>query len=240
MPASPPSLKRHESWIRHDSWSHVRALALDLDGTLLTSSGGVSDATVDALSGFVHTGGRVVIATGRGRQFAEGLATMLRDRGLYVYAIVCCDGGLVVHDVDGADAACYKVVWSNQPKGTDVPLREILAELPGAGVAAELDGAGVVIGSQHYIDAIWQRRCGVLPVHSTHVAVGSAGFPICSHTNPSTVPDSPPSLSAAKRPTPASSERSSRPNVSAGYASCHHLIDCQRKWTRSAAKWPPC
>lgn len=51
-----------------------KAVALDVDGTLLTASGSVGDRTAKALNAFVSSGGLAVIATGR-RAHQEKLQT---------------------------------------------------------------------------------------------------------------------------------------------------------------------
>lgn len=95
-PVPPPSLR-------------YRAVAIDIDGTLATSrrvertwlSKGppahVSDATVAALKSYVQLGGRVCLATGRGRAFTTALARSLEnERGLEISDLVCSDGALVL------------------------------------------------------------------------------------------------------------------------------------------------
>ena len=59
----------------------LRAIALDLDGTLCNSAGVVTDATAAALAAF---DGTIIIATGRGKSHAAGIASDLRKRGAIV------------------------------------------------------------------------------------------------------------------------------------------------------------
>ena len=97
-PVPPPSLR-------------YRAVAIDIDGTLATSTSRrvertwlskgspahVSDATVAALKRYVQLGGRVCLATGRGRAFTTALARSLEhERGLEISDLVCSDGALVL------------------------------------------------------------------------------------------------------------------------------------------------
>ena len=69
----------------------LRAIALDLDGTLCNSAGVVTDATAAALAAF---DGTIIIATGRGKSHAAGIASDLRKRGAIVDALVCSDGAV--------------------------------------------------------------------------------------------------------------------------------------------------
>ena len=78
----------------------VRALALDLDGTLLGSDYRMSDRTVAAVSAFRDSGRAVVIATGRARRSALPWARRLGG----VSAMVCHNGA-AVYDFGAASGA---------------------------------------------------------------------------------------------------------------------------------------
>eukprot|EP00747_Dinoflagellata_sp_TGD_P167548 gnl/TRDRNA2_/TRDRNA2_192144_c0_seq1.p1 gnl/TRDRNA2_/TRDRNA2_192144_c0~~gnl/TRDRNA2_/TRDRNA2_192144_c0_seq1.p1 ORF type:complete len:317 (-),score=69.63 gnl/TRDRNA2_/TRDRNA2_192144_c0_seq1:65-1015(-) len=93
----------------------LRALALDLDGTLLTSSSALSERTIAALQKFHRSGGVVVIATGRWREFTVDTAHKL-GHGVVTY-LVCQDGGLVLKRLDGSDV--WKELAVNLHSSTD-------------------------------------------------------------------------------------------------------------------------
>jgi Cof subfamily protein (haloacid dehalogenase superfamily) len=69
----------------------IRALALDLDGTLLDADYSMSDRTASAVSAFSASGREVVIATGRSRRSALPWAKRLNC----VSAMVCHNGAAV-------------------------------------------------------------------------------------------------------------------------------------------------
>ena len=84
----------------------LRAIALDLDGTLCNSAGVVTDATAAALAAF---DGTIIIATGRGKSHAAGIASDLRKRGAIVDALVCSDGA-VAYAGDAFDELVFERV----------------------------------------------------------------------------------------------------------------------------------
>ena len=131
-----------------------RAVALDLDGTLLSAAGAVTPATAAAVRAFSAAGGVAVIATGRGRAFAEEKLEVGGLRGA-VQWLVCADGA-VVYDLRGGQSA--RLHWTSMRAGRDwPPLAKIRAAVPGCGLCAEIDDAQSVhalIDSRAYIDAI--------------------------------------------------------------------------------------
>ena len=76
-----------------------RALALDLDGTLLGPDGAVSTRNRAAVEGAVAAGWHVILATARWYQLAERTA---RELGL-VDPVIACSGAEVRRLSDGAD-----------------------------------------------------------------------------------------------------------------------------------------
>ena len=76
------------------SGSGLRAIAVDLDGTLMDQKGALPEANRKALERFRReVGGPVVVATGRGSARAVDGARFL---GESVTHIVCHDGGIVL------------------------------------------------------------------------------------------------------------------------------------------------
>jgi Cof subfamily protein (haloacid dehalogenase superfamily) len=70
---------------------HIRALAIDLDGTVLGSDGRISDRNVAAVEAFRASGRQIVVATGRSRRSA--LPWIRRIGG--VSGLVCHNGASV-------------------------------------------------------------------------------------------------------------------------------------------------
>ena len=138
----------------------VKAVALDLDGTLFNSSNEITEPTVAALKSFVSRGGRVVIATGRPRQFAENVSAGLEDRGLAIAAVVCADGGTALKRTapgNGTAGGGYDIICHNMASGAALSpgvLAGIRAAVPGAAFGAEVDGLGVIVSDQSYLDRV--------------------------------------------------------------------------------------
>lgn len=90
-----------------------RAIALDIDGTLLNSEGELTQRTADALYDFKQKGGHVIIATGRPRPGASGIVERLhanyRDMVKYV---VCGEGASVFQITDAGDWELLQRNWS--------------------------------------------------------------------------------------------------------------------------------
>lgn len=74
-----------------DGSGEVRAVATDLDGTLLRSDGTLSDRTRSAVLGVEDLGLRVVIATGRPPRWIAPIVEQFGERGL----VVCANGAAV-------------------------------------------------------------------------------------------------------------------------------------------------
>ena len=145
----------------------VRAVALDLDGTLCNSQGYVTERTIAALARFVREGGRAYIATGRNRHHSVGFAEALAERGVHIAAIVTNDGGLVLSS--SSSSAWDDVVFCGMPRGDDLApvIDRLLAtegprdEVNGGGekvslsFAASLEESGsLLVSDASYIDAI--------------------------------------------------------------------------------------
>ena len=130
----------------------LRAITLDLDGTLCNSAGVVTDATAAALAAF---DGTIIIATGRGKSHAAGIASDLHKRGAIVDALVCSDGA-VAYTGDSYDELVFERVAAGN---VVVPaLQQIAAAVPGVSFGAEINAAdGIAISSQTYLDTI--ERC---------------------------------------------------------------------------------
>ena len=127
----------------------LRAIALDLDGTLCNSAGVVTDATAAALAAF---DGAIIIATGRGKSHAAGIAATLRQRGACVDALVCSDGAVAY-----AGDAYDELVFERVAAGNVVApaLQQIADAVPGVSFGAEINAAdGIAISSQRYLDTI--------------------------------------------------------------------------------------
>ena len=130
----------------------LRAIALDLDGTLCNSAGVVTDATAAALAAF---DGSIIIATGRGKSHAAGIASGLRKRGAIVDALVCSDGA-VAYAGDAFDELVFERVAAGN---VVVPaLQQIAAAVSGVSFGAEINAAdGIAVSGQTYLDTI--ERC---------------------------------------------------------------------------------
>ena len=127
----------------------LRAIALDLDGTLCNSAGVVTDATAAALAAF---DGTIIIATGRGKAHAEGIAATLQQRGARVDALVCSDGA-VAYAGDDYDELVFERVAAGSVVAES--LQVIAAAVPGVSFGAEINAAdGIAISSQRYLDTI--------------------------------------------------------------------------------------
>ena len=170
-----------------------RAVALDIDGTLATSrrvertclSKGapahVSDATVEALKSYVRLGGRVCLATGRGRAFTTALARTLHERGLEISDLVCSDGALVLARSgpggtppprhprpppamgprDNTRTFAPNSEWgtiqhNSMPSGAEIAsvITALYDRMPGVAFGVETEEMGVIVSDQHYIDTI--------------------------------------------------------------------------------------
>jgi len=134
----------------------VRAIALDLDGTLCTSTGDISEGTLATLRSFADRDGRIVIATGRGRCHSISVASALERQGVHVSDIVASDGGLVLSAPSGGGAIWDDITFCGMPSGRPVAkiLERIAAQMPGVSFAVEVEGEGLLVSDAAYIDAI--------------------------------------------------------------------------------------
>ena len=127
----------------------LRAIALDLDGTLCNSAGVVTDATAAALAAF---DGTIIIATGRGKSHAAGIAATLQQRGAHVDALVCSDGAVAYAGDDYDELVFERVAAGSCGRRL---LQVIAAAVPGVSFGAEINAAdGIAISSQRYLDTI--------------------------------------------------------------------------------------
>jgi len=130
----------------------LRAIALDLDGTLCNSAGVVTDATAAALAAF---DGTIIIATGRGKSHAAGIASDLHKRGAIVDALVCSDGA-VAYAGDNYDELVFERVAAGSVVAES--LQVIAAAVPGVSFGAEINAAdGIAVSGQTYLNTI--ERC---------------------------------------------------------------------------------
>ncbi|MFZ1286200.1 MAG: HAD family hydrolase [Candidatus Phosphoribacter sp.] len=123
--------------------AHLRKLiALDIDGTILTHAGLLSDRVRDAVIGCVHDGHHVIIATGR-----SVLATMPVLRRLEIsqgYAV--SSNGAVTVRIDPRRDKGYKLI--EKVTFDPAPVLTLLrAELPDALVAVEQLGRGFLVNA---------------------------------------------------------------------------------------------
>ena len=94
----------------------IRALALDVDGTLLTSDAGVSAKTVQALSQFLaaEPGRLLVIASARPPSAVKPIVAAL-GQGTIAYA-VCGEGNMLL-EIDDAE---WKPIWRYWSEWTEM------------------------------------------------------------------------------------------------------------------------
>ena len=134
------------------------AVAVDLDGTLCTSTGDIGERTVQTLRRFVDRGGRVIIATGRGRHHSIGVAKALAERGVHVSDIVASEGGLVLSSPSGGSGATTwdEITFCGMPTGRAVAkiLEHMAARTSKVSFAAEVEGEGLLVSDAAYIDAM--------------------------------------------------------------------------------------
>lgn len=120
----------------------ARLLALDVDGTVMTYDGVVSDKLRAAVADVVDAGVHVVLATGRSLRASVDAA---RDVGLADGWLVCSNGAVVAR-LDPDEDAGYEVVkvvtFDPGPA-----VRVLAAELPGALYAVENLGVGYLVSA---------------------------------------------------------------------------------------------
>lgn len=107
----------------------VTLIAIDLDGTLLRSDGGVSEQTVETLQRCTAAGMTLVVATGRPLRWVRPVAQRLGHTGV----ALCANGALVW------DAPTEEVVASNplDPAVTRQVVDVVRDRIPGAAFAVE-------------------------------------------------------------------------------------------------------
>lgn len=119
-----------------------RLVALDVDGTLVDHSGGLSQAVADAVRAVADAGHHVIIATGR-----SVIATTLILEALGLtegYAV--CSNGAVTLELDPAEPVGYRIIdmVTFDPRPVLTVLRQ---ELPDALVAVEELGVGFKVSA---------------------------------------------------------------------------------------------
>ncbi len=117
--------------------TRARLVALDIDGTLVSYDGGLSDAVRGAVGDLVRAGVHVVLATGRGVHSAVLVA---RELGLDDAWLVCSNGAVTVRvhpELDSEFEVVDIVTFDPGPA-----LRAIALELPDALYAVEDLGVG--------------------------------------------------------------------------------------------------
>ena len=108
----------------------TQLFATDLDGTLLNSSGGISDANISALKGAENSGLHVVFVTGRPPRWMTEIGHMT---GMHGHAI-CANGALVL---DVATGAVLQADYLDRDLGLDV-VNRLRGIDPGISFAVEI------------------------------------------------------------------------------------------------------
>ncbi len=134
----------------------TRLLAVDLDGTLLDSSGEPHEHDVAAIRAAVAAGVRVTIVTGR---LYSGTRAFVQHLGLQG-AIGCADGSHLVRGSD--DTTLLHVAVRGKPAAT---LRDTFARHAPATFVFARDAIGHDPGGEPYVDyvATWSRDIRVTP-----------------------------------------------------------------------------
>lgn len=117
--------------------SRTRLVALDVDGTLMSYDGVISDGIREAVPALVEAGLHVVLATGRG---VHATVPVARELGLSDVWLVCSNGAVTarIHpDLENGFEVVETVTFDPEPA-----LRAIAMELPDALYAVEDLGVG--------------------------------------------------------------------------------------------------
>ncbi|MCR6688397.1 HAD hydrolase family protein [Cellulomonas sp.] len=122
--------------------SRTRLVALDVDGTLMSYDGVISDGVRQAVRDLVAAGVHVVLATGRGAHSAVPVAL---DLGLTEGWVVCSNGAVTARL--GADEAAGFEITDVVTFDPGPALRAIALELPDALYAVEDLGVGFRVSS---------------------------------------------------------------------------------------------
>ena len=117
--------------------SRTRLVAHDVDGTLMSYDGVVSDDVREAIGDLVAAGVHVVLATGRG---VHSAAPVARDLGLTEGWLVCSNGAVTAR-LDADEPAGFAIV-DTVTFDPGPALRAIAMELPDALYAVEDLGVG--------------------------------------------------------------------------------------------------
>lgn len=122
--------------------SRTRLVALDVDGTLMSYDGVISDDVRTAVTALVDAGVHVVLATGRSAHSAVDVAQQL---GLTHGWVVCCNGAVTARldpDAPGGWTVVRSVTFDAGPA-----LRAIAMEIPDALFAVENLGVGFLVSA---------------------------------------------------------------------------------------------
>ena len=122
--------------------TRVGLLALDVDGTVMTYDGVVSDGVRDAVAELVSAGVHVVLATGRSVQGAWDAAAAL---GITNGWLVCSNGAVTARldpDLDDGYEIHQVITFDPAPA-----LRALAIELPDALYAVEKLGVGFLVSA---------------------------------------------------------------------------------------------
>jgi len=122
--------------------SRTRLVALDVDGTLMSYDGVISEDVRAAVTALVEHGVHVVLSTGRAAHSATAVA---RDLGLTDGWVVCSNGAVTAR-LDPDEPAGWTVVHS-VTFDPGPALRAIALELPDALYAVEDLGVGFLVSA---------------------------------------------------------------------------------------------
>jgi Cof subfamily protein (haloacid dehalogenase superfamily) len=121
--------------LRDDAW----LVALDIDGTIMTEGGGISDAVSGEITRLQEAGHEVMIATGRSVAMTLPVVKRL---GLTADYVVCSNGAITLGRDETAEDG-YKTVYVEEFDPSEV-LTTINGGLEGAGYAVE-DADGLML-----------------------------------------------------------------------------------------------
>ena len=107
----------------------IRAVATDLDGTIVRSDGSVSPRTVAALTAAEQAGAAIVLVTGRPPRWMRPIAEAVGHRG-----VALCANGAMVYDLHGERVVSARMIDAGTLAEAVARLRPVL---PGAGLAVE-------------------------------------------------------------------------------------------------------
>lgn len=130
-------------------------LCTDLDGTLLSSDGRISDENRSAIEYFQREGGRFTFVTGRPPEVTRPLLQQIQPNA----PVVCLNGGGIW------DAERDEMIYAAYvDEDVDTMIDAVLAAVEGVGVIVNAPG-GVFFSNETENNAEYCRRCGqALPV----------------------------------------------------------------------------